>query len=137
MPISLVHVIEINHQSITDFNINQDTTALIANQIRVVTKPKLSFFWESYDGLKYLMGSSDKEKVINKEKATDFGQKNNIVIELTDYSYSFESFDIVVTLSEKVEIGFKFLTLEDAEKAYVELLTAASLSQVAQEKTKG
>lgn len=136
MPISLVHVIEINHQSITDFQINQDVTALIANQIRVVTKPKLSFFWESYDGLKSLMGSSDKELADNRLKATSFGQKNNIVIKLTDYSYSFQSFDILVILSEKVEIKFKFLKLEDAEKAYAELLTAASISQDAQEKTR-
>jgi len=136
MPISLVHIIEINHQSVVDFKINQNTTALIANQIRVVTKPKLSLFWESYNGLKSLMGTSDKEIAENKEKAIAFGQKNDINVDVTDYSYSFQSFDIMVTLSEKVETLFKFLTLEAAEKAYVELLTAASLSQVAQEKTK-
>lgn len=134
MPISLVHVIEVNHQSITDFNINHDTTALIANQIRLVTKPKINSFYDLSDDIKNIMGTTEQEQAINKEKALLFAQKNHINVDFTDYNYSFQSFDIVVTLSDNVKSRFKFVNLEDAENAYVELLTAASLSQVAQEK---
>lgn len=134
MPISLVHIVEINHQSVNYFQINQHTTALIANQIRMITKPEIASFWVPYDDLRSIIGRSDKEIAANKVKASDFGKKYNISVDITDISYSFESFDIVVTLSDSVETRFKFLTLEDAEKSYVELLTAASLSQVAQEK---
>lgn len=137
MPISLVHVIEVNHQSISDFNIHHDTTALIANHIRLVTKPKIDSFYDLSEDIKTIMGTTEQEKATNKEKAVLFSQKNNINVDFTDYNYSFQSFDIVVTLSDNVKSRFKFLTIEDAERAYIELLTAASLSQVEHEKTKG
>jgi hypothetical protein len=132
MPISLVHVVEIQHQHITAFEIKQLTTALIANQIRAVTKPISNSFYELYNGFGSLIGRTDRAA---QEKAVAFGIKENIIVDATRHGYSIPSFDITVTLSGKVEVFLKFLNLDDAEQAYVELLTASSLSQVAQEKT--
>lgn len=135
MPISLVHVIEVNHQSVSLFKIQQLTTAFIANQIRVVSKPFDGTIDELYNGVgDMLIGRTN---LAAKDQAVVFGQSENLNIEAGNYGYAVSCFDITVTLTESVNILLKFLNLEDAEKAYVELLTAASLSQVAQEKTKG
>lgn len=132
MPISLVHVVEIQHQHITALSIKQLTTALIANQIRAVTKPTSNSFHELYNGFGTLMGRTDQEA---QKKALAFGVQENIIVDASENGYSVPSFDITVNLSGKVVVCLKFLNLDDAEKAYVELLTASSLSQVAQEKT--
>jgi hypothetical protein len=134
MPISLVHVVEIQHQHITAFTIQQLTTALIANQIRAVTKPISNSFYEMYNGFGSLMGRTNQEA---HTKAIAFGVQENIIVDATKHGYSVPSFDITVTLAGKVEVFLKFLNLDDAEKAYVELLTASSLSQQAQETSIG
>lgn len=134
MPISLVHVVEIQHQHITALSIKQLTTAFIANQIRAVTKPTSNSFYELYNGLGALMGRTDPE---DQKKALAFGVQENIIVDASENGYSVPSFDITVKLAGKVVVCLKFLNLDDAEKAYVELLTASSLSQQAQEKTIG
>lgn len=135
MPISLVHVVEINHQSVSLFKIHQLTTAFIANQIRVVSKPFDGTIDELYNGMgDMLIGRTN---LAAKAQAVAFGQSENLNIEAGNYGYAVSCFDITVTLTENVTILLKFLKLEDAEKAYAELLTTASLSQIAQEKTKG
>lgn len=133
MPISLVHVVEVKHQSLATFTVKQLTTALIANQIRMVTKPSESTIFENYNelGVKFL-GRTNRAAY---EQAVEFGKNENLTVNAEHYRYSVKCFDITVILTEKVEVCLKFLNLDDAEKAYVELLTAASLSQVAQEKT--
>lgn len=133
MPISLVHVVEIPHQQIGSFTLTQLVTAFIANQIRVVTKPKEDSFCESYNGMfGSLIGRTNLDAY---EKAVAFGDEENLTVDAGKYSYSVPSFDIKVTLAGKIDVVLKFLKLEDAELAYVELLTAASIAQEAQEHT--
>ena len=130
MAISLVHVVEIQHQNITALTLRQLTTALIANQIRSVTKPISNSFDELYNAFGSLIGRTDLEA---QKKAVAFGVQENIIVDATKYGYSIPSFVITVKLAGKVDIFLKFLKIDDAEKAYIELLTAFSLSQQAQE----
>ena len=134
MAISLVHVVEIQHQNITALTVRQLTTALIANQIRSVTKPISNSFYELYNSFGSLIGRTDLEA---QKKAVAFGVQENIIVDATKYGYSIPSFDITVNLAGKVDIFLKFLKIDDAEKAYIELLTASSLSQQAQETSIG
>lgn len=126
MPISLTHVVEIEHQMVAEFKIKQLTTALIANQVRSVTKPVESSFFELYNILGSIAGRSNMDA---KERAISFGKDANLSLNADNYGYTIPAYELNVTLSGQVEQNFRFLTLEDAEKAYIEVLTAASLSQ--------
>lgn len=126
MPISLTHVVEIEHQFVEEFKIQQLTTALIANQVRSVTKPVESTFFELYNILGSIAGRSNMDA---KERAIAFGKAANVSVNAESYSYTIPAYALTVTLSGQVEQNFRFLTLEAAENAYVEVLTAASLSQ--------
>lgn len=127
MPISLTYVVEIEHQLVGDFKIQQLTTALIANQVRLVTKPVKSIFYEPFN--KFSIASEIFDNTEPKERAALLGESEGLNVDINHVGYSIPAYALTVTLSGQVEQNFRFLTLEAAENAYVEVLTAASLSQ--------